>query len=445
MPQPVRHAHARPATVALALAAAIAVAAGAAVGFSAGNAADARAGAAPVVEDAPNGEPTPSSPAPTASSAPSPSATPTEEAERDVRFTLVAGGDVLTHMPVNDSAATEDGYDFTPLFAGLRPYLEGADLAICHLEVPVSPGDTPPSGYPVFSAPSALVRDLKEVGWDGCSTASNHSVDKGVAGVESTLAAFDANLLQHAGTARTEDESEQVAYYAVQDGDRTVKVAHLSFAYGTNGMPVSQPWEVDLFDADDADASPIIDAAQRARDDGADVVIASVHCCVEYRTEPTDAQRSLATQIAESGLVDLYIGHHAHVPQPIELLPGGPSGEGMWTAFGLGNLLSNQDSWCCAPETANGVLLDATFTVTPDGAVSVDAGWVATTVDRRDGHSVRALADIADGAGTLSAADVAARHALVRDAVGDQPTEVTEPPASLAEHAFALLRPAPGA
>ncbi|WP_156159144.1 CapA family protein [Demequina gelatinilytica] len=455
MPRPTRHGPARAAAVPLGMVLAVvaALVVGATVGWTAGSAGEAdEVGASPTnaaitvpetsdTAEAQASEDADRSPA----SSPSPSPSETEAVPQDITFSLVAGGDVLPHTPVNTSAATAGGYDYTALFAGIEPYIAGADLAICHMEVPVSPDGGKPSGYPIFSAPDALVRDLAEVGWDGCSTASNHSVDKGMAGVTATLDAFDDALLQHAGTARSESESQQVSYYVVGDGDRLIKVAHLSFAYGTNGMPVANPWSVDLFDADAEDATPIIEAAQRARDDGADVVVASVHCCVEYRTAPSDAQRAIAQQIADSGLVDLYIGHHAHVPQPIELLPGGPSGDGMWTAFGLGNMLSNQDSVCCVAATANGVLLDATFTVSPDGDVGVDVGWYATTVDKRGGHRIYALADVADGVGTLSAAEVATRHAAVRDAVGDDAPEQTAPPTSLAQRASALLAPPPGA
>ncbi|WP_082105181.1 CapA family protein [Demequina subtropica] len=389
------------------------------------------------------------SPAPTAteaSASPSPSASPAPSATPGpVRFTLVAGGDVLPHGSVNASASTADGYDYTALMEGVRPYIEGADLALCHMEVPVAPEGTRPSDHPIFAAPPELVRDLGAVGWDGCSTASNHSVDQGTAGVAATLAAFDDALMQHAGTARTEAESERTSFYVVQDGDTLVKVAHLSFTWSTNGLPVSAPWQVGTVNVHAADATPIVEAAQRARDEGADVVVASVHCCVEYETEPTAAQRALATKVAESGLVDLYIGHHAHVPQPIELLPGGPTGEGMWTAFGLGNFLSSQGADCCAPASTSGVLLATTFTVAPGGAVAVEAGWVPITVDRSSAHAMHVLTAIPDGAGTLSAAEVAARLAMMRDAVGDAATELTAPPGRRAEHAFPLLDPAPAA
>lgn len=387
------------------------------------------------------------SPSPAPSSLPSnpvtPSAAPTFEPPAPpevptVQFTLVAGGDVLTHAPVTTSATSGGVIDYSPLMANLDPWVQGADLAICHLEVPVAPPGTAPSGYPMFGAPAEIVRDLKEAGWDGCTTASNHSVDRKFDGILATHAQLAEHGMGVAGTATSEEEAARVQFYSVREGMRVIKVANISFTYGLNGLPMpsGKPWAVNVFNADAADASPIIAAAQQARDQGADVVIASVHCCVEYRTAPTDAQRSIAQQIASSGLVDLYIGHHAHVPQPIELLPGGVNGAGMWTAFGLGNYLHNQDTQCCVASSNSGVLLTATFSVAPDGTTDVGVEWTAITVDRLGKHTQYILRDISGGAGRLSANEVAARLGRVADAVGPQAPERTAPPTALADAAY---------
>jgi len=359
-----------------------------------------------------------------------------------VKFTLVAAGDVLPHGPVDASARTASGYDFTPLMAGVEPYIAGADLAICHMETPVAPDGSKPSGYPVFGAPKQLVANLKAVGWDGCSTASNHSVDRAYPGIAATLDAFEAQGLGHAGTARTESESTQTQFYNVVKGSRVIKVAQVSFAYGLNGLhkPAGKSWSVNTFDADAADATPIIDAAKAARAAGADVVVASVHCCVEYRTLPTAAQERIAQQIAASGAVDLYIGHHAHVPQPIVSLEGGPNGDGMWVAYGLGNFLSNQDQACCVAETSSGVLLTATFTVSPDDRVDVGVEWTPITVDRLDHHAMHVLTDIPTGSRQLSAAEVKARLARVTSAVGPAAPERTEPATKFADYMWASDR-----
>lgn len=360
----------------------------------------------------------------------------------DVSFTFAAAGDVLSHGPVLTSATTSEGYNFAPLLDPVRDYVSGPDLAICHLEVPVAPEGTKPSGYPMFAAPAQMVKGLHDEGWDGCSTASNHSVDRRYTGIETTLDTLDALGMGHAGTARTEEEANSVQMYRVRTGGRLISVANISFAYGLNGLPKpdGMPWAVNTFDADAADAQPIIDRAQQARDAGADVVIASVHCCVEYQTAPTPAQRKIAEDIAASGLVDLYVGHHAHVPQPVERLPGGPDGTGMWTAFGLGNFLSNQDTQCCVAETNSGILLTATFTVSAAGEVDVDAEWTAVTVDRKSRHTVHALRDIPDGTATLSASEVAARLKRVTDAAGPDAPERTEPATAAADDSYRVPR-----
>ncbi len=360
---------------------------------------------------------------------------PTPPPAPPTSFTLVATGDVLTHAPVVSSATTGNGIDFSPLTEPIRPYIAGADLALCHMEVPVAPPGTAPSGYPMFGSPREMVPDLAEDGWDGCSTASNHSVDRRKAGIETTLAEFAAAGMGAAGTSRTETEALSTQMYVVQGDGEPVSVAHISLTYDSlNGLPKppGEPWAVDTFNAEASDADPVIAAAQRARDAGADVVVASVHCCVEYRTEPTPAQRLLAERIAESGVVDLYVGHHAHVPQPIELLPGGPNGDGMWVAFGLGNYLSNQDTQCCVAQTNSGVLLTATFTVDSDKRVTVAPEWTPITVDRLGKHRVYALTDIPDGVGRLSAAEVAARIDRVAAAVGGQAPMRTTPAPALA-------------
>ncbi|WP_307802626.1 CapA family protein [Cellulomonas dongxiuzhuiae] len=364
---------------------------------------------------------------------PTPVATPAPTREPDVELAVVATGDVLPHLPVLRSARDVDGYDFDRLLGPLDPWVEAADLALCHLEVPVAPAGSAPSGYPVFGAPAQLVDGLADQGWDGCSTASNHSVDRGWAGVTATLDALDTAGLGHVGTARSGAEDAQPQLYRLERSGRTVTVAHLAATYGTNGMPVDvdKPWSVRLIDADD-----LVRRATDARAAGADVVLLSLHWGTEYRTAPTDVQRTLAQRLAASGAVDLVIGHHAHVPQPVEHLAGGPGGQGMWVAYGLGNYVSNQDEACCVADTASGLLLTAQV-VAPgaDPAAGTAAGparvvgvqWTPITVDRRGGHGVHALADIPDGTATLDASQVARRLALVREAAGAGAPERTTP------------------
>ena len=389
-----------------------------------------------------------SSPGPSAASSatpavtpvvPSPAPEPTPEPVPDAEFTIVAAGDVLPHVPVLKSATTGDGYDFAPLLADLDPWISGADLALCHFEVPVAPAGVPPSGYPMFGTVSQLVDALATQGWDGCSTASNHSVDRGFAGLTATLDAFDAAGIGHVGTARTEREALAPQLYTLDRAGQRITVAQLSATYGTNGLPVpaQAPWSVQLIDADQ-----LIAQARAARAGGADVVVVSVHAGTEYRTAPTPEQVALATALAASGEIDLYIGHHAHVPQPIELVPGGRDGAGMWVAYGLGNMVSNQDASCCVAAAASGLLITAQVTKPADGPARVTGvEWTALSVDRVAGHRMHLLHDAAStGPGTLSPGQWQTRYDEVRAAVGTQAPERTAPPVASGAAAVVALR-----
>ncbi|MGO1834816.1 MAG: CapA family protein, partial [Actinomycetaceae bacterium] len=70
------------------------------------------------------------------------------EAGADVTFTLAAAGDVITYPLMNEEARQADGsYDYWPMIEPVAPYIEGADLALCNLEVPVAPEGEEPQGY----------------------------------------------------------------------------------------------------------------------------------------------------------------------------------------------------------------------------------------------------------------------------------------------------------
>lgn len=103
-----------------------------------------------------------------------------------------ASGDLLIHSAVFDRALVlGDGrhYNFAPMFAQIKPYIGGADLALCHVETPMTPA--PPTGYPTFNTPPALATAIRQTGWRACSTAGTHSLDQGQTGVDDTIRALD--------------------------------------------------------------------------------------------------------------------------------------------------------------------------------------------------------------------------------------------------------------
>lgn len=377
-------------------------------------------------------EPAPStSPEAGATTAAPPSSEPTPE-QVPVTFTILAAGDVLPHTTVQRNAETGDGgWDFTPLWEAVTPWVQGADLALCHLEVPVVPEGAAPSGYPVLGAPRELVANLGAAGWDGCSTGSNHSVDKGWDGLVATLDALDAAGMGHVGTARTEAEAAQPQLYQLEREGQVVTVAHLSATYSTNGLPVPSdaPWSVQIIDTEQ-----IVAQAGAARAAGADLVLASIHCCEEYTDQPVERQVDIARALADSGQVDLVIGNHSHVPQPMERLEGGPGGEGMWVAYSMGNYISNQDANCCRPQTGTGTLMWANVEKPPGGPARVTGlEWTAVPGDRLGSQRIYAMPDLLEHRIeapllSLSREELLLRQQRVVDVIGDQAPERTSPP-----------------
>ena len=310
--------------------------------------------------------------------------------EHATTLTVVAAGDLfvpprLTAQAAADAAAAgRDGHDFTRILAAVRPVVRAADLAICHLEQPLAEPDGPFPDYPFFAAPPQLADAVADLGFDTCSTASNHSLDGGVEGVVRTLDHLDRVGVAHTGTARHPREAATLNVVTVKG----VRVAHLSYTFSFNGIPLPEgrPWMANLIDP-----AAIRAEARRARNAGAEIVIVSMHWGTEYQSAPDIGQLGLARELLAAPEIDLIIGHHAHVVQPLERLGG------KWVAYGLGNLT------CRFPDgsherTQDSVLPRFTFTRTASGRwevtdVEVVAAWMEYTPAARVVNLPRALAD----------------------------------------------------
>ena len=271
-----------------------------------------------------------------------PTATPATNSERPVRLRVAVSGDLLIHSPVFNRALANGGghrYDFASMFRHLRPYLRRADLAVCHVETPMT--SRPPSGYPLFNTPRALARAIASAGWDVCSTASNHTLDQGQFGVDATIGSLDRAGVAHAGSYRSAAARRRPAILTVQG----LRVALLSYTEHTNGLALPAPWSVNL-----ARAERILADARRARRAGAQVVIVNVHAGDEYRHAPSAFQRRLVRRLLRSRTITAVIGQHAHVVQPITEIAG------RLVVYGTGNLISNQSAACCPAATQDGLI-----------------------------------------------------------------------------------------
>lgn len=274
-----------------------------------------------------------------------------QEGESATSMRLAVAGDIVCHSGLNQEALQDDGsYDYSTLLGGATGYLQAADYSVACIET-TFPETTEYTGYPMFKSPEGLATSLAGAGIDMLSTASNHAMDSLKNGLNRTLDILDANGIDHVGTYRTQEERDE------NNGIRVVEVngisiAFLAFTYGTNGIPLSgAEYAVNVFYEDYLTDLSIIDydmlksdmAAARAL--GADLIAVWMHWGYEYYTTPVDYQYELADFMFAEG-VDIILGGHTHVPQPMEMrevIDNEGNEKTGYICYSLGNFISCQN------------------------------------------------------------------------------------------------------
>lgn len=313
--------------------------------------------------------PTPSATTPTST----PSGTPSSVGNPR-KATMVFSGDLLWHNTLWISAGVDHQrtgkggkYDFDPMFAAMKPTIESADLAVCHNEVPFAREGQTPAGYPAFRAPREIGAWLPTMGWDACTAASNHSIDQGFPGLVDTWNVLKSHGIQPVGTFPSEQARNTPVIVTTKTG---VKVGLVSGTYATNGIPIpkGKEWSLSMWDTDN-----LLAQAKRARAAGADIVVVSMHGGDEYQTKPNAAQVKLATALTASSDVDLVVGQHVHVVQPITKI------NGKWVVYGMGNMVAQH--MADQPRGYEGITVRFGFTETTPGKFAVDkAEYIPTMV-----------------------------------------------------------------
>jgi poly-gamma-glutamate synthesis protein (capsule biosynthesis protein) len=289
-----------------------------------------------------------------------------------------------------------------------------ADLAICHLETPLTEGT--PAGYPLFAAPAELADAIARTGWDACDTASNHTLDGGQEGVEETLRLLDAAGVAHTGSYASRRERGEPAILGV-DG---VRVALLAYTTDTNGLLLPEPHSVNVAERPEQ----VVADARRASEAGADAVIVNIHwgseITPEYVSEPSEDQERFARKLARAPEVTAVVGQGPHVVQPIRFHGDTP------VIYSEGNLLSNQGAAAgLAAESQDGLIALLDLTVDGEGARVTAVRYVPTWVRQPDYTILPIPEALAEGA--ADAATLEASYERTLGAVGRGPGVTPEP------------------
>ncbi|MCX7994857.1 MAG: CapA family protein [candidate division WOR-3 bacterium] len=242
---------------------------------------------------------------------------------------IISVGDIFIHKSILNSVydAKEKYHDFYPIFEKVKPYLHSVDLTTAWFGGAL---DTvgPYTGYPCFKTPGELAYALKDAGFDVLFR-TNHTLDYGFKGLKTTAKILKDTGLVQIGAYVTEEESEQIYLFE----KRGIRIAFLSYTYGTNGIPIPEPWMVKLIDIE-----LIKKDIEKARP-LCDFIIVALHLGMEYERYPNKQQKRIARKIAEIG-ADMIIGSHPHVLQPAEIIE--VENRKIFVAYSLGNFFCGQ-------------------------------------------------------------------------------------------------------
>ncbi len=268
-----------------------------------------------------------------------------------IDINIGAVGDIMVHGPqirAQYDQATNT-YNFHNNFELIEPYLADMDLAIANLETTLAGEEAGYSGYPRFNSPDAIADALKDAGFHVISTANNHIMDRGKEGFIRTIEVLNSRGLDVIGSRKNIPEEN----FIIKD-IKGVNVGLTAYTYETpmfsgrktiNGIVVPEDVEdlINTFSYEklDEDLHKLEATVNKMKEAGAQLIVFCMHWGEEYQREPTPHQRYIANKLGGFG-VDIILGSHPHVVQPIELQEIKGREAKIVVVYSLGNFLSNQ-------------------------------------------------------------------------------------------------------
>ena len=255
----------------------------------------------------------------------------TVNTKKETYASMVMVGDALIHGTVYGTAhryANYNGYDFKPMLEHIKERVKDYDLAYYNQETILGGTELGLSTYPLFNSPYEVGDAFIDAGFNLVSLATNHTIDKGEKGVLNSRNYWNqqADVLA-AGSYSSFEERDKVVIKEVNG----IKYAFLSYTTYTNGLivPTGKEYLVNVYDED-----LIKEEITRYRDQ-VDLLMVAMHWGTEYMTYPTNEQKEISEYLASLG-VDLIIGTHPHVIEPIEYI------DDTLVIYSLGNFISSQ-------------------------------------------------------------------------------------------------------
>lgn len=264
---------------------------------------------------------------------------------------IVAVGDIIVHEEQLKAQFNESTgeYNFDNNFKYVKSYIKSADMALANLETTLAGEKQKYTGYPLFNSPSSIVDALKDCGFDILSTVNNHTIDRGSAGVFSTVAEIEKRKLKVVGTRENLDKKP----YIIEEV-KGIKIGVISYSYETprkgknktlNAIEipsdVTKLLNTFSYEYIEEDLNKIKLQIDEMKSKGAEAIVFFIHWGNEYERQPNVHQTSIASRLCDYG-VDVIVGSHPHVIQPIEFITSKKTGKKSLVVYSMGNFISNQ-------------------------------------------------------------------------------------------------------
>lgn len=314
--------------------------------------------------------PTTTTEAPTTTEPPPPHITSTA--------TIRSAGDVLIHIPIFNAAKTADGYNFDNIFTYTDSLIEDSDYFVANLETVLAGSGKPYSGFPRFNSPDAIADALKKAGVDCLLTANNHTFDKNYDGVIRTQKVLKEKGFAYTGTRQSEEDKK---YLIAKVNDINFGIVCYTFetpssgGKSLNGISVDSKTAPLINSFKPSNLAPFYDdlssQMKKMKKKGAEVITVYLHWGEEYQLTQNAKQKEIAQKLCDMG-VDVIIGGHPHVVQPVDLLTSTDKKHKTVCVYSLGNVLSNQRRAYMGLKTGHtedGLVFEMTFSKYSDGKV----------------------------------------------------------------------------
>lgn len=251
------------------------------------------------------------------------------EMPKEIVVSFSGVGDNLIHETVYQDAQLEDGsFDFKAMYEDVAGDMKASDIAFINQETILGGTELGLSGYPSFNSPQEIAQNLKDSGFNLLNLATNHALDRSERGIRNELNVLSQiEGMNYDGVYLSQEDYDHIVTFE----KKGITFSYLAYTYGTNGIVPANSYNVSYFDDD-----TIIRDVKKAKEIS-DVVIVSAHWGDENTFTPNNFQRHYAQLFADLE-VDVVIGTHPHVIQPVEWLTG-VNGNQTLVVYSLGNFI----------------------------------------------------------------------------------------------------------